>query len=88
MNRPFNVPQSFSPFAEKQMDFGYSGVSVDKSGRTLSVGNTPRAITQFSPANSGGGGAAPLTVSMTTIGYLRCDGSCGYVDVVTGVTSP
>lgn len=88
MNRPFNVPQSFSPFAEKQMDFGYSGVSVDNSGKTLSVGSTPRAITQFTSANAGSGGAAPLTVTIASIGYLRCDGTCEYIDVVTGVTSP
>jgi len=50
MNRPTEQPQSFSPFAQRPWDWGYSGMSVDRSmdGKTLMVGTVPKASVTFS----------------------------------------
>jgi len=49
MNRPTEIPQSFSPFAQKPWTWGYSGVTVDRSmdGRTMVVGTVPKATVSF-----------------------------------------
>lgn len=50
MNRPFEQPQSFSPFAQKPWTWGYAGMTVDRSldGNTLTVGTIPKATVSFS----------------------------------------